>query len=53
MSKTEDYRRNADECERMGREGRKRVEQFHTLEKFVAGVKGAVDDAVAGLPHAQ
>jgi hypothetical protein len=36
-----------DECERMGREGRKRIEQFHTLDQFVARVRGAVEDAVA------
>jgi glycosyltransferase involved in cell wall biosynthesis len=36
-----------DECERMGREGRKRIEQYHTLERFVSGVKGAVEDAIA------
>jgi glycosyltransferase involved in cell wall biosynthesis len=36
-----------EECERMGREGRKRIEQFHTLERFVAGVRGAVEDAIA------
>ena len=27
--------------------GRKRVEQFHTLERFVDGVQSAVDDAIA------
>jgi glycosyltransferase involved in cell wall biosynthesis len=36
-----------DECERMGREGRKRIEQFHTLERFVDGVESAVHDAIA------
>lgn len=36
-----------DECERMGREGRKRVEQFHTLDRFVDGVESAVQDAIA------
>ncbi len=36
-----------DECERMGREGRKRVERFHTLERFVDGVQTAVHDAIA------
>jgi hypothetical protein len=36
-----------DECERMGREGRKRIEQFHTLDQFVARVRGAVEDAVS------
>ena len=35
-----------EECERMGREGRQRVERFHTLEGFIAGVRGAVDSAV-------
>jgi glycosyltransferase involved in cell wall biosynthesis len=38
-----------EECERMGREGRKRVEQFHTLERFVDGVQKAVEDAVADV----
>jgi glycosyltransferase involved in cell wall biosynthesis len=38
-----------EECERMGREGRKRVEQFHTLDAFVAGVQGAVEDAIADV----
>jgi glycosyltransferase involved in cell wall biosynthesis len=36
-----------EECERMGREGRKRVEQFHTLDLFVAGVQRAVEDAIS------
>jgi glycosyltransferase involved in cell wall biosynthesis len=36
-----------EECERMGREGRKRVERFHTLEQFVDGVHGAVEAAVS------
>ena len=36
-----------EECERMGREGRKRIEQFHTLDRFVAGVRGAVEGAIA------
>jgi glycosyltransferase involved in cell wall biosynthesis len=36
-----------EECDRMGREGRKRVEQFHTLERFVDGVQGAIEAAVA------
>ena len=35
-----------EDCERMGREGRRRVEQSHTLEAFVAGVKGAVEAAI-------
>jgi glycosyltransferase involved in cell wall biosynthesis len=38
---------NPDECERMGREGRKRVEQFHTLDRFVDRVQDAVHDAIA------
>jgi glycosyltransferase involved in cell wall biosynthesis len=36
-----------EECERMGLEGRKRIEQFHTLDKFVAGVKSAVEAAIS------
>jgi glycosyltransferase involved in cell wall biosynthesis len=36
-----------DVCERMGLEGRKRIEQFHTLDRFVTGVQGAVEDAIA------
>jgi glycosyltransferase involved in cell wall biosynthesis len=36
-----------EECERMGREGRKRIEQFHTLERFIAGVRSAAEDAIA------
>jgi glycosyltransferase involved in cell wall biosynthesis len=36
-----------EECERMGREGRKRMEQFHTVDQFVAGVKAAVADAIS------
>jgi glycosyltransferase involved in cell wall biosynthesis len=39
-----------EECERMGREGRKRVEQFHTLERFVDGVQRAVEDAIREAP---
>jgi glycosyltransferase involved in cell wall biosynthesis len=35
-----------EECERMGREGRRKVEQNHTLDRFVAGVKRAVEEAV-------
>ena len=34
-------------CERMGREGRKHIEQSHTLERFVDGVEQAVADAIA------
>jgi glycosyltransferase involved in cell wall biosynthesis len=36
-----------DQCERMGREGRRRIEQNHTLDAFVAGVRRAVEDAIA------
>jgi glycosyltransferase involved in cell wall biosynthesis len=36
-----------EECDRMGREGRKRIEQFHTLDRFVAEVRHAVEDAIA------
>jgi glycosyltransferase involved in cell wall biosynthesis len=36
-----------EECERMGREGRKRIERFHTLDQFVAGVRLAVEEAIA------
>jgi glycosyltransferase involved in cell wall biosynthesis len=36
-----------DECERMGREGRKRIEQFHTLDRFVADVRDAVEHVIA------
>lgn len=35
-----------DECARLGREGRKKVEQFHTLDRFVSGVRRAVDEAI-------
>jgi glycosyltransferase involved in cell wall biosynthesis len=42
-----------EECERMGREGRKRVEQNHTLEQFVGGVKRAVEEAVAEVRGAR
>ena len=38
-----------EECERMGREGRKRVEQYHTLERFVDGVQGAIEAAIADV----
>jgi glycosyltransferase involved in cell wall biosynthesis len=34
-------------CERMGREGRKRIEQNHTLDRFVDGVRGAIEGAIA------
>ena len=30
----------------MGREGRKRIERYHSLEAFVDGVKKAVHDAI-------
>jgi glycosyltransferase involved in cell wall biosynthesis len=36
-------------CERMGREGRKRVEQFHTLDRFVDAVEQTVKDAIADM----
>jgi glycosyltransferase involved in cell wall biosynthesis len=42
-----------EECERMGREGRKRVEQFHTLERFVDGVQRAVEDAISEVRGSQ
>jgi glycosyltransferase involved in cell wall biosynthesis len=35
-----------DECDRMGREGRRKVEQGHTLDAFVVGVRRAVDEAI-------
>jgi len=35
-----------DECERMGREGRKKIERYHSLDGFVAGVKAAVEGAI-------
>lgn len=38
---------NPEVCERMGREGRTRIEQSHTLERFVDGVQRAVEDAIA------
>jgi glycosyltransferase involved in cell wall biosynthesis len=34
------------ECERMGVEGRKRIEQFHTLDRFVASVRRVAEDAM-------
>jgi glycosyltransferase involved in cell wall biosynthesis len=34
------------ECESMGREGRRKVERFHTLDAFVDGVQHAVEDAI-------
>lgn len=36
-----------EECERMGREGRRKVERLHTLDGFVAGVRRAVEEAIA------
>jgi glycosyltransferase involved in cell wall biosynthesis len=36
-----------DECERMGREARRKIERHHSLDGFVAGVKRAVDVAIA------
>jgi len=36
-----------EECERMGREGRKRIEQFHTLDQFVARVRDSVEAVIA------
>lgn len=38
--------RHPEECERMGREGRRRIEESHTLDSFVAGVRGAVEAAI-------
>jgi glycosyltransferase involved in cell wall biosynthesis len=37
---------NPDVCERMGREGRARIERFHTLDRFVDAVQQTVIDAV-------
>ena len=34
-------------CERMGQAGRKHIERFHTLDRFVIAVRGAVEDAIA------
>jgi glycosyltransferase involved in cell wall biosynthesis len=39
-----------DECERMGREGRRRIESRHRLDDFVSGVKSAVEGAIASAP---
>jgi glycosyltransferase involved in cell wall biosynthesis len=36
-----------EECERMGREGRRKIERYHTLDAFIAGVRRAVEDAIA------
>jgi glycosyltransferase involved in cell wall biosynthesis len=33
-------------CERMGREGRKRIERFHTLDRFVSDVASTVQSAI-------
>jgi glycosyltransferase involved in cell wall biosynthesis len=38
-------------CARMGLEGRKRVEQSHTLERFVDGVQRAVEDAIVEVSN--
>jgi glycosyltransferase involved in cell wall biosynthesis len=38
-----------DVCERMGAEGRKHIERFHTLDRFVTAVHGAVEDAIADV----
>ena len=35
-----------EECERMGREGRRHVEQHHSIEQFIAGVKRAAEEAI-------
>jgi glycosyltransferase involved in cell wall biosynthesis len=42
-----------EECERMGREGRKRIEKFHTLDAFVARVRSTVEDAIVEQPRAK
>jgi glycosyltransferase involved in cell wall biosynthesis len=36
-----------EECDRMGREGRKWIERFHTLDRFVDRVQRAVEDAIS------
>jgi glycosyltransferase involved in cell wall biosynthesis len=36
-----------DECERLGRAGREKVERLHSLEGFVDGVRRAVEGAIA------
>ena len=41
-----------DECERMGREGRRRIEQHHTLDRFVEGVRQAVESAIEDVRRA-
>ncbi len=33
-------------CDRLGRAGRKKIEQNHTIDRFVAGVRRAVDEAI-------
>jgi len=38
---------NPEVAERMGREGRKRVEQYHTLDQFVHKVKCVVEEVIA------
>jgi len=35
-----------EECNAMGREGRRKIERLHTLDTFVAGVRGAVEAAI-------
>jgi len=37
---------NPEKCLEMGREGRKRIERFHTLEGFIAGVRRAAEEAI-------
>jgi glycosyltransferase involved in cell wall biosynthesis len=39
--------RHPEECERMGREGRRKIERNHTLDRFVDGVHRAVTEAIA------
>jgi glycosyltransferase involved in cell wall biosynthesis len=36
-----------DECARMGREGRTRIERYHTLDRFVHDVKRTVEQTIA------
>jgi glycosyltransferase involved in cell wall biosynthesis len=44
---------NPGEAERMGREGRKWVEQYHTLDKWVNDVKRVVEEVIAEKTHAK
>ena len=46
--------KHPDECRRMGQEARHRIERYHRLEDFIAGVQQAVDAAIAdsGRPSA-